>query len=196
MPEFSSYQELLDYYHKFLKREVKSPHDELMEESDVIVSQLLAINRAGILSFSSQPGSQIVMDRGEYKQRAYLSCYMKLKLAQKLQEKYINNPRIILYIEGLATLKEKPLASIPVSIETTDEELYYEYIDEEGDVCTSIPIGFNFPDLETMLSNTSTEKRMIIAKDLVQVHFIDFEWCEESYLFDSVAEWAAKCAKE
>ncbi len=194
MPDFSTYQELLDYYHKFLKREVKSPHDELMEESDVIVPQLLAINRAGILSFSSQPGSQEVMADGEvYLQRAYLSCYMKLELAQKLQAKCLDDPRIIIFIEGFNALGIEPLTTIPVSIEKVDEKSDDEYADMESNVLTFVSIGFSYTDLGNMLSDTSVEKHAIVVKGLVQVHFIDLVWGDKTHLFDSVAKWAAEC---
>ena len=194
MPEFSTYQELIDYYHRFLKREVRSLHDELEEESDVIVPQLLAINRAGILSFSSQPGSQEVADDGEvFLQRAYLSCYMKLKLVQKLQAKCIGDDRIIVFIEGLAALQEEPLTTVPVSIEKIDEKSDDEYAGMESNVHTFVSLGFKYQDLDNMLYHTGAEKRAIIVKDLVQVHFIDLVWGDKTHLFDSVAKWAAEC---
>ncbi len=52
-PTFTSYKEVLEYFRRFLNREIKhSPCDSFMPETAVIQQQLLAINRSGILSFS------------------------------------------------------------------------------------------------------------------------------------------------
>jgi len=206
-PAFTNYQEVLEYFRRFLNREIEhSPCDSFMPETAVIQPQLLDINRAGILSFSSQPGIVSIDTIGAlivstYSQRAYLSCYMKRDLAHKLYRKF-EKLDIAMFMEELDTLSEDVpfYEEITFDVETTSRDveiavtqvrsIYYnpETISPQKDIDveTTVPLGYKFEDLEIILENTNEKHKHAIIKDLMQVHFIDSRWGRESELFDTL----------
>lgn len=205
-PPFTSYEELLTYFHRFLNREIEtSPCDAFEEETELIQAQLLAINNAGILSFSSQPGTTLRSEEATYYQRSYLSCYMARELAHTLRAKLVPQGMIVL-VEELHTLTEDDselfdnfqegcnnLEGSGLSREDVMEDdgaiaVTRVSFDDQSTSETQIVPGFNFNDLELMLENTSDEHQQIIKQDLVQVHFVDNEWGRETKLFDKLVE--------
>jgi hypothetical protein len=205
-PAFTSYKEVLEYFRRFLNREIEdSPCDSFEDETEMIQSQLLAINAAGILSFSSQPGTNEVVSQPpviyECDQRAYLSCYMNRDLAYKLFYKFRGSD-ILVFVSELGNLLE--FEDIPneeqtetpkvlsdkstIDVSSTTKITYDPKTNIKLETTvnpeTSITPIYKFQDLEIILMNTSEEPKQIITKDLVQVHFIDWLWGREIELFD------------
>lgn len=203
-PAFTSYEEVLAYFHRFLSREFEhSPADSFEKETELIQSQLLAINAAGILSFSSQPGTTITIEEEVYHQRSYLSCYMPRDLTHKLRDK-LEALNMIVIVEEFDDLFEDVLAllealqedrdeSLPSSLEDNDTIVVTKIVFEgQSDTHTTIIPGYKFEDLGFILENTTEEHRQVIEENLVQVHFIDPQWGRETELFDKLVEILAQ----
>lgn len=209
-PAFTSYEELLTYFRRFLNREIeRSPCDAFEEETELIQAQLLAINTAGILSFSSQPGTTVTTEEDTYYQRSYLSCYIPRNLADKLRGKLVPQGMIVL-VEELHTLTEdyselfdnfqegcNNLEGSGLSREDVMEDdgaivVTRVVFEGESEPHTRIIPRYKFDDLELILDNTTEEHQQIIKENLVQVHFIDPKWGRETELFDKLVEILAQ----
>jgi hypothetical protein len=175
-PSFNSYSDLLSYFYKFLSGDFEESCCDFFEDETLAIrEQLLQINKAGILSFSSQPG----VAEKDYIQRAYLSCYMHRDLADRIKSRLQDS-------EILAMVGE--LNKLTNNLDSSNEVELSKELDEEGNYVTtnSIMPTWKFEDLEIMLENTSKTNRKAISKNLVQVHFVDNQWGRETEMFDKL----------
>jgi len=203
VPPFSSYEEILILYRKFIEGKVDSVPTHLghlEEESAAIVNHLLKINSLGVLSIDSQPGSILqiqhteLMHRGEIcnvtdlesKQRAYLECLLPKKLFKKLQKGLLSS-EFILFYERISELGVEPeyIHHIPVTITS------YLYGDKKYQLAeTTLPVGiFLWGDsLDIIMSSTEDENKKNISKDMYSVRILDPIWGRLDYLFVKIIE--------
>lgn len=189
VPSFASFAEILAYYRKFLSGEIRSCPTHcgpLEEESSQILWELLMINKLGILTIDSQPGSTMKLDAEEpddstcttISQRAYLDCYMSYELAMKLV-RLLRGSRFLIFAQKYTEpSNDEPITTIPVTITL------------QGQYCigteTAMPIQWLSPDFDSILAETPPEKWSEITQDLYSVRILDPIWGRKSALFNEV----------
>ena len=172
-PVFQSFSEIVQHYRSFLEGKIEecpTYGGRLDEESAIILSQLLKINAAQIITVNSQPGFNQIVNEVKVKQRAYVDCLMKEETYYKIFDHLVATEFIILKTQYVHS--DEILHQIPV---TTVGDI----------VATSIPIGY-CTDMQIILKNTSLECQEIIMRNLCRVIIFDPIWGRTTDLFENI----------
>lgn len=170
VPKFKRFSEVVQHYRDFLEGKIPQcpTHGAPLDpESADILSQLLQINSARVVSVDSQPG--IVSENCS--QRAYLDCYMRESTYNKLFGALAGTEFIIIAEPYVSS--HEILYQIPVTF----------YGD---DITSSIPVGSCF-DMDFILENCSSRRSKNILKKVWHIYIIDPIWGRPTDLFDAIA---------
>jgi hypothetical protein len=188
VPKFNNYSEIISLYREHILGNIKNSPSHagpLEVESGKLISNLLILNSAQILTIDSQPGALEFVENNETTtiQRAYLHCYMNLDQYEKLMDSLLLTELLVFITKAIIKDQDENITvRIPVTVGSVIED--NQKIDS---IFTQIPIG-NMYELEIMFMNTDIEIRDEILEDLYLVQILDPIWNRPTYLFDIVSQ--------